>query len=107
MTEFKLIEPTGDQCNARAKLGEDEFNSFYAVWYPQMGGYIGKAVAAIGKGDDGCVDIFVWHDGMFPFSDDADPSRSPAMIHHCVIDQFRRLADDIEALQEMEWAKND
>ena len=101
MDKFVISEPTGDQCSARERLGEDDYHAYYALWYPQMGGYVGKAVAAISKSES-CVDIVVWHDGKFPFSEDPQPHKSPAIIHHCDIDQFRRLADDIESFEEKE-----
>lgn len=89
-------EPTAEQCNACAHLGE----GWYAIWYPQMGGYVGKA--AVWPGDPGsCVEIVVWHDGEFPFrgSDEIIGSREPVRLHHCDMAQFRTFADEVEALQ--------
>jgi hypothetical protein len=94
-------EPTAEQCSARAHLGGD----YYAVWYPQMGGYAGKAVIQFTEhAPGGCIDLWVWHDGEFPFTDgDVDgftykPKR-PAHLHHCDTDQFRKLADDIDTIE--------
>ncbi len=91
-------EPTAKECSELTALGDDCF----ALWYPQMGGYGAKAVVQIlNPGDPGgCIDVWVWHDGEFPFTDhtvdDATGmARSPARLHHCDAEQFRRLADDI------------
>lgn len=91
-------EPTAEQCSAKAHLGD----GYYALWYPQMGGYIGKAVVWR-DGTDGCLEMWVWHDGEFPFTDGdtdgwTDKPKSPAHLHHCDAEQFRRLADDIEEI---------
>lgn len=44
-----MKEPTGDECTNKSKVFEDEEKVAYAVWYPQMGGYVGKAVAEFDK----------------------------------------------------------
>ena len=86
-------EPTGDQCTEHAKVFETETKVGYAIWYPQMGGYVGKAVAVMDKtwrcnersASGGCIDVYVWHDGDFPFCEnDGDP----CCIHHCDPEQF-------------------
>jgi hypothetical protein len=87
-------EPSAEQCNLHAPLG----GGWYALWYPQMGGYVGKAAVYVG-GADGCVEIAVWHDGTFPFGGDDVP---PVVIHHCDVGQFREFANTVEALQERE-----
>jgi hypothetical protein len=79
-------EPTADECSARAQLGPE----LWAGWYPQMGGYVGKALFWIwpGNPNNECFEVWVWHDGEFPFSDESDPPRSPAHLHHCMAEQF-------------------
>jgi hypothetical protein len=71
-----------------------------ACWYPQIGGYAGKAVVM--TDDDGCADVWVWHDGQFPFRslDDADdgPPRSPVLLHHCDGGGFIRFGQLLERL---------
>ncbi len=70
-----------------------------ACWYPQMGGYVGKALAV--PTGAGCVDVYVWHDGEFPFAGDDNtpvtvvdangwvgPRRGPVCLHHCDGAQF-------------------
>jgi hypothetical protein len=101
-------EPTADECSSRALIHEDEAAWYYALWYPQMGGYVGKAVAEIAKQRvemndgwvtcGGCVDVLVWHDGEFPFSGTQEPGVRPVRIHHCDPDQF---IDFGQALKDM------
>ena len=87
-----MKEPTGDQCTKKEKVFEDEDRVGYAVWYPQMGGYVGKTVALFDKHwkessggvrHGGCIDVFVWHDGDWPFG-----GENPREIHHCEPEQF-------------------
>lgn len=63
-----------------------------ALWYPQMGGYAAKAVTVL-LASDSCHDLYVWHDGDFPFSGDED--RAPIQLHHCDPEQFRLLAEQL------------
>lgn len=83
-------EPTAEQCSAGSVVSFQQ-GDFFACWYPQMGGYVAKAVIA--PHPDGCFDAWVWHDGEFPFGD----GRSPVRLHHCEVAQFRAFADDVEA----------
>lgn len=71
----------------------DEQHIGYAIWYPQMGGHVGRAVAVcdkrwsetqVGSRLGGCIDVHVWHNGDFPFGDD----ETPVVIHHCAPEQF-------------------
>lgn len=97
-----LCKPTAAECDATAKVYEDNHRVGYAMWYPQMGGYGGISVAVIDKKWEefgssrmgGCVDVYVWHDGEFPFSDD----RTPTIIHHCDPMQFVRFGETLERL---------
>ena len=84
-------EPTGDECNTNAVVYEDADHIGYAIWYPQMGGYSGKAVVVLDKcwhtngvsRVGGCFDAYVWHDGEFPFEEG-----NPRRLHHCDPAQF-------------------
>lgn len=88
-----IPEPTSEQCSSRAVLtgryGGREVG-LHALWYPQMGGYIGRAIALC---LNPCWEVWVWHDGEFPFTADSpytfegDP-RPPAHLHHCMPEQF-------------------
>jgi len=89
-------EPTDDQCNSHVQVYEDEEKLGYAIWYPQMGGHVGKAVAVLdrewteyshGSRQGGCIDVYVWHNGEFPFRGN-ETSAKPAIIHHCDPEQF-------------------
>jgi hypothetical protein len=96
ITMFKNVsEPTPEQCDNMELIGESEYYDYYAIWYVQMGGYAGKAIAEIGKqkGND-CIDVLVWHDGNFPFSD----GENPRVIHHCDSEQFIRFGEKLKAL---------
>ncbi len=101
----KIKEPTGDQCNAEAKVYETEHLVGYAMWYPQMGGYVGKSVIVLDKKwtdgghyqVGGCFEAYVWHNGEFPFSEE---DGDPAQIHHCDPKQFVRFGNAIQALNE-------
>jgi len=96
-------EPTADECSKHAHI-ED---GWYAIWYPQMGGYVGKAVV---HASGGCFDSYVWHGGEFPFSDDrdglsyeeAEHSRQslPIRLHHCDPDQFIDFGETVKKLME-------
>ena len=87
------MPPTSEQCTAKAKVWEDNDRIGYAIWYPQMGGYVGAAIAlfdkkwksySTGAAEGGCIDVYVWHDGEFPFSD----GENPCLLHHCNPEQF-------------------
>lgn len=83
-------EPTGDECSTHAVVYEDEYIIGRAIWYPQMGGYAGSAIVFFSKHNKGdCVDVYVWHDGEFPFDGEGpDGPRYPVLLHHCVPEQF-------------------
>lgn len=90
-------EPTSDQCSAGEMLDEDDQYRYFAIWYPQMGGYVSRAVVAVFKtpsDEDSCFDVWVWHDGEFPFSD-----RNPAELHHCSPGQFMRFGEKVRMMQ--------
>ncbi len=83
-------EPTTEQLEAKSTFQWNGMDCM-AIWYPQMGGYVGRAVAVrqltnVGRSDEhACFDVYVWHDGEFPFS---ETDGTPRKIHHCVADQF-------------------
>lgn len=91
-------EPTSEECATNA-----EVDGGRACWYPSMGGYVGHAVAIEQKRDDGyvgCWDIYVWHDGEFPFAGEGEYGRSPTLIHHCDPTDFIRFGRLIESFGE-------
>jgi len=80
-----IKEPTNYQCSASELVYEDANFYGYAMWHPQMGGYVAKCVVlmdkswhstgglhngdVIGAVNGGCIDMYVWHNGEFPFSE--------------------------------------
>ncbi len=100
-------EPTAEQCTNKDKVFEDERNVGYAIWYPQMGGYVGKAIAIFdkqwtvyphGAAEGGCIDVLVWHDGEFPFrGEDGD---QPVVLHHCDPEQFIEFGKALAEINE-------
>jgi len=97
---MNLTEPTAEQCSTNARLPDVDGSPAYACWYPQMGGYVGKAVVVItppaNAGDyDTCFEAYVWHDGEFPF-DEGGPVRH---LHHCMPSQFVDFGELVLKLQ--------
>ncbi len=99
-------EPTYGQCNNRAVVFEDRDCIAYACYYPQMGGYGGKCIAIFDKNwtqyDNGCayggcIDVLVWHDGDFPFSDE---DSLPRELHHCDPTQFIEFGEFLQDINE-------
>ena len=86
-------EPSSDQCNAKAR-GLWGSRPVMALWYPQMGGYVGKALV-VEEGD--CFNTWVWHDGEFPFDGEMD---RPRELHHCDPAQFILFGDQVSDWQE-------
>ncbi len=98
-------EPTAEQCSAKDKVYEDESRVGYAIWYPQMGGYVGKAVALLdkewsetenGARMGGCFDVLVWHDGEFPLR--GEDGEQPVRLHHCNPEQFIEFGKEVADL---------
>jgi hypothetical protein len=87
-------EPTHDECKAHARIALDDGKTGVACWYPQMGGYTAHAVIVL---DAGCVDVYVWHDGLFPFRGD---EQSPVELHHCDGGQFVQFGMLIQSVTE-------
>lgn len=101
-TKAGVREPTSQECETNSPVGPG-----FAAWYPQMGGYVGKCVIVPDPTEDefgsGCFDVWVWHDGSFPFSEDGPPwdgdtVRSPAKLHHCSARQFIQFGETVERL---------
>lgn len=92
-------EPTTDECSANAEIAP----GYFAIWYPQMGGYGSKAVVCVGTSsqeEDACFDAYIWHDGEFPFSSvDQDGGKNVALIHHCAPSQFIAFGNRILELE--------
>jgi hypothetical protein len=95
--------PTAEQCTAR-ELIEIEGRRGVALWWPQMGGYVGKAV--IFADPDGGADVLVWHDGEFPFEGtcpNCGEDRQPARIYVTDPGDWVRFGRDAElALEKLQ-----
>jgi hypothetical protein len=96
---FDGPQPTAEQCSTNAEIRVGDCVG-YACWWPQTGGYSGKALVMVDSND--CLDVLVWHDGAFPFDGHCqncrDP-RSPVELHHCDGEQFVRFGQFLMGLQ--------
>jgi hypothetical protein len=91
----ELNEPTSEECLQRKIIYQDDIEILWATYYPQMGGYIGKAIVKATKQPSNineCFDVFVWHDGEFPFDGE---SSSPVLLHHCMAEQFVNFGNEV------------
>lgn len=93
-------EPTSTQCSDHTELtwsGDGTERHGTACWYISMGGFGAKAVAEVDQ--DRCLNVHVWHDGQFPFTDDDEINpRSPLMLHHCDGNEFVRFGEFLNGL---------
>ena len=102
-TNWHPREPTPEECSANAPI-----DGGYAFWWPSMGGYVGRCVGI--ENAEHCLDIYVWHDGAFPFSSEPEtgwdclcpgcanespPRRQPIPLHMCLPSQFVRFGQDL------------
>lgn len=98
-------EPTPEECSAQARVADFNDEKAFACWYPQMGGYVGKAVIVPGpreeSGGAGCFEVYVWHDGEFPFSENhyTGEEQSPIHLHHCSPRQFIEFGEWVQGLK--------
>lgn len=101
---MNIPDPTHEQCSAneRIQLGDGRWAT--AAWYPSMGGYVSHCLI-VKEVDSECVEVFVWHDGEFPFRPESsywpgEPVRSPSRLHHCnpaSFIGFGKLAERVQA----------
>jgi hypothetical protein len=99
---IEVPEPEAEQCMAHAPVTIGGRHGI-ACWYPSMGGYVGKAIALLDEG--GCVDVYIWHNGEFPFPGeqswlDDDRVHSPVCLHHCNPEDFIRFGTLLARLAE-------
>ena len=101
-------EPTVEECEAHAPVWAGGGRYGVALWYPQMGGHAGRAVAVFDRQWQdhghtrwgGCIDVYVWHDGEFPFSGERDPGVQPVLLHHCDPEQFVEFGKTLKEMNE-------
>lgn len=104
MSEYR--EPTSDECTNNAEVELREGVKGFAIWYPQMGGYTGRAVIVkrVPEDDeDACFDVYVWHDGEFPFVNGDEwrgrgDEGEPYVLHHCRAAQFISFGETVQRL---------
>ena len=72
------------------------------MYGPQIGGYHAKAVVADNcthaPRENECFEMWVWHDGEFPYGEDTYPGRPPIELHGCDPEQFIRFGEDVRAM---------
>lgn len=94
-------EPTSDECSKNYVISRKPGEVTFAAWYPQMGGYVSRCIVKSFTGDsNNCFEVYVWHDGEFPFDDESSPGKPPAHIHHCNADQFIEFGKQVLQMQE-------
>ena len=60
----------------------------------EMGGYVGASVVLLDKSEGAtCFDVYIWHDGEFPFS-----GKEPHILHHCEAEQFIEFGRRVQKL---------
>lgn len=101
MTDTTTVpEPTSQQCTDKARLTLDDGRPAHAIWWPKMGGYGGRALVVGHTG--GCGEVYVWHDGEFPFSSDGPRGRQPVQIHVCDPEQWVELGHQLCRVLELD-----
>jgi len=107
---MNIPQPSSNQCTKKEIVFENDWKVGYACWYPQMGGYSSVAVAIFdkewvlydhGSTEGGCIDVYVWHDGEFPFSNGENPTR----VHHCSPEQFVAFGQFLEKINNSKCIK--
>lgn len=90
-------EPTSEECDNHTEIAPGQF----AIWYPQMGGYGGHAVVEVWPTESNeCFNVWLWHDGEFPFSE-GQAGVSPAHLHHCAAAQFVLFGHTVDGFQKL------
>lgn len=102
---MKIPYPTNDQCSNNEVVFDCNGRIGHAFWTPQAGGYRGKSVAVFDKGwksyasgsaEGGCIDIYIWHDGEFPYDD--EDGREPVEFHICDPEQFITFGEKLKTI---------
>jgi hypothetical protein len=94
-------QPTAEECRKCAAFETNEIGTWYAMYSPQFGGYVGRTAVFIYHNvdntvwhhnvDNTCFEVAVWHDGEFG----AD---YPAHFHCCSADQFIQFGQKVRSL---------
>lgn len=98
-------EPTIEQCEMHVAVLSPHNQPGIACWYPSMGGHPAKAIVVplpTNDDTDMCFDVYVWHDGEFPFKGEGDwGKRPPTELHHCSPDEFIEFGGFLKGLERM------
>ncbi|MCW6003883.1 hypothetical protein K1W54_04705 [Micromonospora sp. CPCC 205371] len=103
MTDLAIREPTSEQCSANTRFDLGNGQVAYATWWPQMGGYVGKCLVVVG----GCFDVYIWHDGQFPFRGEGPRSGQPVKIHLDDPDQWIRFGEQLHDFYDREYGEDE
>lgn len=94
-------QPTSEECTTNATVLDAAGRVGRACWWPSTGGYVARAVAVVDLAKSHGVDVYVWHDGRFPFDGHCQrcsDERSPVVLHHCQPGQFIALGQFLSNL---------
>jgi hypothetical protein len=97
-------EPTSDEVVLGATVNLPDGRWARACWFPSIGGYVGKALVIPSQVEgECCTEVWVWHNGQFPFSGQCPACSSecsPVLLHvHGGQDfiAFGELVDECES----------
>lgn len=96
-TPIPTPPPTPEQCSNLALVPVEGGRwQGTAFWWPQMNGYVAKAIAyQDAEESDSCFSVLVWHDGCFPFDgacNNCSSPREPVQLHLCSAAQWLTMA---------------
>lgn len=99
-----INEPTTEQCRNNTIWTDEDGFRYLTFYWPQMGGYSAKALARIStEEDEGCVMVWVWHDGEFPFTESErefeNKPKSPAVLHICDFEDWLQAIERLAKFQ--------
>jgi hypothetical protein len=96
---YLIKEPSDNDCRTNVEIKVNNLKG-YACYYPQMGGYLGKAIVIplqYDKSTEPCYNVLIWHDGEFPFT---QLENEPVTLHHCSADQFIQFGNLLKTFAE-------
>jgi hypothetical protein len=88
-------QPTTEEIRKCAAFEDNELGSWYAMYSPSVGGYVGVAAVFIYHNvDNTCFEVAVWHDGEFG----TEANEPPAQFHCCSAEQFIEFGQKVRSL---------
>lgn len=98
---FSMEQPTSEQCTCAHIGTTPDGRSTIAAWFPSIGGYAAPSLIVIGEC---CFDVYVWHNGDFPFAADSLGNEEiPRRLHISDGDDFIRFGKRLNELRN--WAE--